>query len=145
MAKAREAYIENENSFNVVMQSKRLEMDISYKRLAKAVGANKSTISNIEKGIHLPHIKLGLKISKVLDIEGELVIGCIYEERMKQLVESIIEGCEEVDMPVPKFIQENTSEYIEKLVTHAYRAGMDEGKEGAVMLLKMNMEELLDI
>lgn len=145
MANAREAFIENENSFNVVMQKNRLEKNISYKGLAKAVGANKSSISYIEKGIHLPHVRLGLKICTVLDIDKEILIKCIYEEKMKRLVEDIESSCDEFEVEVPHFVKASSNEYVERMVTEAYMAGIEEGKQGAAILLKMNIDELLDI
>lgn len=144
MASARPSFIEVENAFNVEMQKVRLEKNISFERLAEAVGTNKSSISDIEKGKKIPNMRLGLAICICLGMEVEDFIAFAYEARKLKLVEELQKQCTLFGVEVPDFVDADSRNYIERTVVKAYQAGIQEGKAQLASEIKERVNEMVE-
>jgi transcriptional regulator with XRE-family HTH domain len=125
---ARETYIEIENEFNVEMQRVRLEKNISYLQIAEAIGSSKSTVGDIERGIRIPSMKIGISICKALDMNVESFVAFLYEEAVKKLQTDLERQCLLYEVEIPGFMKDQFS-YIDRMVVKAYQAGIEEGKK----------------
>lgn len=137
-------YIENETKFNKLMQRQRQKLRMSFGRLEKASGVSKSYLAALEKGQFEPSIEIGIAICQALKIDIEEFIAYIYEKKMTSLADEIAKECKEWGIDVPEFAKKETSEFIERLATQAYRAGLEQGKKEAISELKRKLLKALN-
>lgn len=140
----RPCYIENETKFNKLMQKQRQKLRMSFGRLEKACGVSKSYLAVLEKGQFEPSVEIGIAICQALDIDIEEFIAYIYEKKMTSLTDEIVKECQEWGIEAPEFVKKETSEFIERLVTQAYRAGLEQGKKEAAREYKEKLLRVLE-